>query len=84
MALHRSLCLTISNLRSIMGASLLGNVWILGGVMLGKVKLKERAELTKEAIDNKEQIIKMITKIEDAGTLEYLHTFIKLFLEKWG
>jgi len=26
----------------------------------------------------------MIEKIEDAGTLGYLHTFIKLFLEKWG
>lgn len=39
---------------------------------------------TNENIDNKEKIIKMINKIEDAGTLEYLHTFIKLFLEKWG
>lgn len=32
----------------------------------------------------KKEIIEMISKIKDAGTLEYLHTFIKLFLEKWG
>lgn len=35
-------------------------------------------------MDYKEELIKMINKIENAGTLEYLHTFIKLFLEKWG
>lgn len=30
------------------------------------------------------EITEMISKINDAGTLEYLHTFIKLFLKKWG
>lgn len=35
-------------------------------------------------MDYKEAIIHMINGIENAGTLEYLHTFIKLFLEKWG
>lgn len=30
------------------------------------------------------QLIDMIDKIENAGTITYLHTFIKLFLEKWG
>jgi hypothetical protein len=35
-------------------------------------------------MDYKKEIIQMIEKIEDAGTLGYLHTFIKLFLEKWG
>ena len=30
------------------------------------------------------EIKEMISKINDAGTLEYLHTFIKLFLKKWG
>ena len=30
------------------------------------------------------QIIEMVGKIENPGILEYLHTFIKLFLEKWG
>lgn len=30
------------------------------------------------------QICNMLNKINDAGTLEYLHTFIKMFVEKWG
>ena len=34
--------------------------------------------------DYKKRIIDMINKINDAGTLEYLHSFIKLFLSKWG
>lgn len=34
--------------------------------------------------DYKGKIIEMINKIENDGTLEYLHTFIRLFLEKWG
>lgn len=29
-------------------------------------------------------LIEMISKIENKGTLEYLHRFIELFLEKWG
>ena len=32
----------------------------------------------------REQIIQMINSTKNAGTLEYLCTFIKLFLEKWG
>lgn len=32
----------------------------------------------------KKEIIEMINGIKKTGTLEYLHTFIKLFLEKWG
>lgn len=35
-------------------------------------------------LDYKSEIIQMIRDIENAGTLEYLHMFIKLFLEKWG
>ena len=35
-------------------------------------------------MDYKKEIIQMIKEIENTGTLEYLHTFIKLFLEKWG
>lgn len=31
-----------------------------------------------------ELIIEMVGKVNNQGTLEYLHTFIKLFLEKWG
>ena len=32
----------------------------------------------------KEQIIQMINSTKNAGTLEYLCTFIKLFLQKCG
>lgn len=35
-------------------------------------------------MDYKEELIEMIRGIEKTGTLEYLYTFIKLFLEKWG
>lgn len=32
----------------------------------------------------REEIIALLDKIKDAGALAYLHTFIKLFAEKWG
>lgn len=32
----------------------------------------------------KEKIIEMIQGINNVGTLEYLETFIRLFLKKWG
>lgn len=32
----------------------------------------------------KKGIMEMIESVENAGTLEYLNTFIRLFLEKWG
>jgi hypothetical protein len=32
----------------------------------------------------KKEIIETVSKIKDAGTVEYLHAFIKLFLERWG
>lgn len=32
----------------------------------------------------RQQIAEMLGKIENVGTLEYLYTFIKLFLEEWG
>ena len=35
-------------------------------------------------MDYKKEIIEMINEIKKTGTLEYLYTFIKLFLEKWG
>lgn len=73
--------LTVTNKGSIIEASLLESVWKFGGLQMGE---GNNGNNTNENIDNKEKIIKMINKIEDAGTLEYLHTFIKLFLEKWG
>ena len=47
------------------------------GVMLMDKELDEKRILQKK-------IIEMVEKIEDVDILEYLHTFIKLFLEKWG
>ena len=38
-------------------------------------------ECTKE---RKEELLHLISDINDAGTIEYLHTFIKLFIERWG
>jgi hypothetical protein len=62
--------LTMPNTRSIISVSLhRAHDW--GGLKLGKDYYKN-------------EIIKLIEKIENAGTLEYLHSFIKLFLEKWG
>lgn len=38
-----------------------------------------------EYIDETQKlIIEMIGGVNNKGTLEYLYTFIKLFLEKWG
>lgn len=34
--------------------------------------------------EKQEEIIEMIKKIEKIGVLEYLCTFIKLYLKKWG
>ncbi len=31
-----------------------------------------------------EMIIEMVERINNQSTLEYLHRFLKLFLEKWG
>lgn len=35
-------------------------------------------------MDYKREIIEMIERISNKSVLEYLHTFIKLFIEKWG
>lgn len=35
-------------------------------------------------MDYKKEIIEMINGIKKTGTLEYLYTFIKLFLERWA
>lgn len=45
----------------------------------------ENKKTNDECIDREQKlIIEMIYKVDNIGTLEYLHTFIKLFLEKWG
>lgn len=35
-------------------------------------------------MDYKKSIIELVEQISNQGALEYLYTFIKLFLEKWG
>lgn len=30
------------------------------------------------------QIMKLLEEVDDPGTMEYLYTFIKKFIEKWG
>lgn len=55
---------------------LVEKIFLHGGMLMDK-ELNEK-ELYKR------KIIEMVEKIEDADILEYLHTFIKLFLEKWG
>ena len=37
-----------------------------------------------ETLDYRELIIDMVQDITNEGTLAYLHTFIKLFIKKWG
>ena len=32
----------------------------------------------------KDELIKIVSNVENSGALEYLYTFVKLFLEKWG
>lgn len=34
--------------------------------------------------DNRAMLHKLIDSITSSGTLEYLATFVRLFLEKWG
>lgn len=34
--------------------------------------------------ENKQKLHALIDSISDSGTVEYLVTFITLFLEKWG
>lgn len=35
-------------------------------------------------VENKQRLHILIDSISDSGTVEYLITFITLFLEKWG
>lgn len=49
-----------------------------------KKKLKEKQEAVDEAVVvEQEKVIALIRTIHNKGALEYLHTFIKLMLEKW-
>lgn len=50
--------------------------------------MKNKTMKLPDESDNKElyrdKIIKLINQIESAGTLEYIYTFLKLFIGKWG
>ena len=35
-------------------------------------------------MDYRKELIKMIENVKSEGVIEYLYTFIRLFLEKWG
>lgn len=32
----------------------------------------------------RKKIVEMVESIDNLGTLQYLHRFLELFLEKWG
>ena len=52
------------------------------------IHMKNKTMKLPDESDNKElyrdKIIKLINQIESAGTLEYIYTFLKLFIGKWG
>ena len=41
-------------------------------------------EKNMEKNDYREKMIEMINSITNEGTLEYLYTFLQLFIKKWG
>ena len=41
-------------------------------------------EISEEVKLYREKIVEMVGQIENRDILEYLHTFIQIFLEKWG
>lgn len=67
MALHRSLCLTISNLCSIMGTSLLVTCGCKG----------EMQNMKKDADYYRRKIIDLINKTDDLWILDHILKFIQ-------
>lgn len=52
---------------------------------MNKVERREKhIDLQVSVEEHQEEIIEMIKDIKKIGTLEYLNTFIRMFLEKWG
>lgn len=47
-------------------------------------KKEKEVDLQVSVEEHQEEIIEMIKDIKKIGTLEYLNTFIRMFLEKWG
>ena len=53
--------------------------------MRGAIYMDKGADYcVKSTEECKEELLHIISDINDAGTIEYLHTFIKLFIERWG
>ena len=52
------------------------------------IHMKNKTMKLPDESDKKElyrdKIIKLINQIESTGTLEYIYTFLKLFIGKWG
>lgn len=66
--------------KEIVTVTIEGQIYLDGGVM--DIRKDNLMQMTKESY--REKIVEMIGQIEDIGTLQYLHRFIELFLEKWG
>lgn len=45
---------------------------------------QERVDYYVSEPDYGDMIIEMVGEIKNEGTLEYLYTFLQLFIEKWG
>ena len=53
--------------------------------MRGEIYMDKDTEYCGECKKKKKkELLHIISDINDAGTIEYLHTFIKLFIERWG
>lgn len=57
-----------------------GYIYIMGNRKDAVSQIKKEEQVN----SYRENIVEMVGQIEDAGTLQYLHRFIELFLEKWG
>ena len=51
---------------------------------LQKNKCERPVDYHVSSPDYRGMIIETINKVDNQGALEYLHTFIKLYIEKWG
>ena len=50
----------------------------------GNLREERKIAMNERASAWREKIVELLREVEDVGRLEYLHTFIILFIEKWG
>ena len=57
-----------------------------GGIWMKRIMndIGNTMEISEEVKLYREKIVEMVGQIENRDILEYLHTFIQIFLEKWG